>query len=201
MLRRASELTGYTLGARDGEIGTVGDFYFDDQSWTVQYLVAHTGSWLSDRLVLIARSALRPTNPDDRVIPVDVTKEEVENSSSPDTNRPLDRHDPHLRSTYAMSGCHIQAEDAAFGHVEDFVIDDEAWMIRYLIVDTRNWWPGKRVLVSPQWVERVNWTDSKIFVALPRETIKQAPEYTADAVITREYEAALYRHYKRERYW
>jgi hypothetical protein len=100
-----------------------------------------------------------------------------------------------------MSGCHIQAEDAAFGHVEDFVIDDEAWMIRYLIVDTRNWWPGKRVLVSPQWVERVNWTDSKIFVALPRETIKQAPEYTADAVITREYEAALYRHYKRERYW
>jgi hypothetical protein len=201
MLRRASELTGYTLGARDGEIGTVGDFYFDDQSWTVQYLVAHTGSWLSDRLVLIARSALRPTNPDDRIIPVDVTKEEVENSSSPDTNRPLDRHDPHLRSTYAMSGCHIQAEDAAFGHVEDFVIDDEAWMIRYLIVDTRNWWPGKRVLVSPQWVERVNWTDSKIFVALPRETIKQAPEYTADAVITREYEAALYRHYKRERYW
>ena len=54
MLRRASELTGYTLGARDGEIGTVGDFYFDDQSWTVQYLVAHTGSWLSDRLVAIA---------------------------------------------------------------------------------------------------------------------------------------------------
>ena len=201
MLRRTSELTGYTLGARDGEIGTVGDFYFDDQSWTVQYLVAHTGSWLSDRLVLIARSALRPTNPDDRIIPVDVNKEEVENSSSPDTNRPLDCHDPHLRSTYAMSGCHIQAEDAAFGHVEDFVIDDEAWMIRYLIVDTRNWWPGKRVLVSPQWVERVNWTDSKIFVALPRETIKQAPEYTADAVITREYEAALYRHYKRERYW
>ena len=79
-----------------------------------------------------------------------------------------------------MSGYHIQAADGEIGHVEDFIIDDETWAIRYLIIDTRNWWPGKKVLVSPQWIERVSWSESKVFVNLPRETIKQSPEYTED---------------------
>ena len=200
MLRRASELNGYTLGARDGEFGTVGDFYFDDRSWTVQHLVAHTGKWLSDRLVLVPSAALHPVNHDKRLIPVDLTKEEIENSASPPVGR-SSRQPPHLRSIWAITGCHLQAEDGELGHIEDFVIDDEAWIIRYLIVDTRNWWPGKRVLLAPQWVARVNWTDSKVWVALHRDTIEQAPEYTADAPITRAYEAALYRHYQREQYW
>ena len=65
--------------------------------------------------------------------------------------------DPHLRSTRDVSGHHIQAADGEIGHVEDFIIDDETWAIRYLIIDTQNWWPGKKVLVSPQWIERVSW--------------------------------------------
>ena len=44
---------------------------------------------------------------------------------------------------------------------DDFVIDDESWAIRYLIVDTRNWFPGKKVLVSPQWIRRVSWSEAK----------------------------------------
>ena len=43
MLIKASELKGLKLGARDGEIGRVKDFYFDDQNWVVRYLVADTG--------------------------------------------------------------------------------------------------------------------------------------------------------------
>ena len=109
--------------------------------------------------------------------------------------------DPHLRSTDAVSGYHIQADDGEVGHVEDFVIDDETWAIRYLVVATRNWWPGKKVLVSPQWIERVSWSESKVFVNLSREAIKQSPEYTAEALITRDYEAGLYGHYQLEGYW
>jgi hypothetical protein len=52
--------------------------------------------------------------------------------------------DPHLRSTHQVTDYHIQAKDGEIGHVEDFIIDDETWAIRYLIVDTRNWWPGKK---------------------------------------------------------
>ena len=109
--------------------------------------------------------------------------------------------DPHLRSTHDVSGHHIQAADGEIGHVDDFIIDDETWAIRYLVIDTRNWWPGKKVLVSPRWIERVSWSESKVFVNLPRETIKQSPEYTEESLLTRDYEARLHRHYNRDGYW
>jgi hypothetical protein len=109
--------------------------------------------------------------------------------------------DPHLRSTYGVSGHHIQTLDGELGHVADFIIDDENWAIRYLIVDTHNWWPGKKVLVSPQWIERVSWGERKVFVNLSRETIKQSPEYTDEALLTRDYEISLLGHYNRKGYW
>ena len=109
--------------------------------------------------------------------------------------------DPHLRSTHDVSGHHIQAADGQIGHVEDFIIDDETWAIRYLIIDTRNWWPGKKVLISPQWIDRVSWDESKVFVNIPRKTIEQSPEYTEQSLISRDYETGLHRHYNRQGYW
>jgi len=109
--------------------------------------------------------------------------------------------DPHLRSTHDVRGHHIHAADGGIGHVEDFVIDDEIWAIRYLVIDTKNWWPGKKVLVSPRWIDRVSWSESKLFTSLSREVIKQAPEYTADSLLTRDYESGLHRHYDRPGYW
>ncbi|HEY5282569.1 MAG TPA: PRC-barrel domain-containing protein [Polyangia bacterium] len=109
--------------------------------------------------------------------------------------------DPNLRSTSVVTGYHVEARDGAIGHVEDFVIDDETWAIRYLIVDTRNWWPGKQVLIAPQWIERVSWSESKVFIHLSREAIKQSPEFTDESALTRDYEDALHRHYNRRGYW
>ena len=109
--------------------------------------------------------------------------------------------DPNLRSTDAVGGYEIQALDGEIGHVEDFIIDDETWAIRYLVVATRNWWPGKKVLISPQWIERVSWSESKAFVNLSREAIKHSPEYTPESLITRDYETGLFRHYQLEGYW
>jgi len=106
-----------------------------------------------------------------------------------------------LRSTHDVSGHNIQAADGEIGHVDDFIIDDETWAIRYLIIDTRNWWPGKNVLVSPQWIERISWSESRVFVNLPRETIKQSPEYTEESLLTRDYETRLHGHYNRKGYW
>lgn len=88
-----------------------------------------------------------------------------------------DRPDPHLRSTREVTGYHIQARDGQIGHVEDFTVDDETWIIRYLVLNTRNWLPGKKVLVAPRWVDRVSWLGSKVFVDLPRVSIKDNPEY------------------------
>jgi sporulation protein YlmC with PRC-barrel domain len=107
----------------------------------------------------------------------------------------------HLRSTNEVKSYNIQASDGEIGHVEDFIIDDEKWAIRYLVINTHNWWPGKKVLVSPHWIERVSWSESKVFVNLSRESIKNSPEYTGASLLTRDYETSLYRHYKRQGYW
>ncbi|OGV69451.1 MAG: photosystem reaction center subunit H [Lentisphaerae bacterium RIFOXYA12_FULL_48_11] len=109
--------------------------------------------------------------------------------------------DPNLRSTHEVSGYNIHATDGDIGHVEDFIIDDETWAIRYMIIDTRNWLPGKQVLVSPQWIERVSWQESKVFVNHSRESIKQSPEYAEKQLLTRDYETRLHRHYERQGYW
>lgn len=112
-----------------------------------------------------------------------------------------DSWDPHLRSTKDVTGHHIQAHDGEIGHVEDFIIDDETWAIRYLIIDTKNWWGGKKVLISPEWIDRISWKESKVYINLSREIIKQSPEYSDDFLITREYEDQLHQHYKLKGYW
>lgn len=247
MLHRAKGLKGYELDSLDGQIGKVKEFYFDDQHWTVRYLVADTGNWLTGKQVLISPYAVIAGAVEDRRIAVRLTKKQIEDSPLPISDKPVSRQfeeayyvyhgwpmywngaypwghypypmpaleparaqqagdakeawDPHLRSTRDVTGHFIQAVDGEIGHVEDFVIDDKTWAIRYLIIDTRNWWPGKQVLVSPQWIGRVSWEESKVFVNLAREKIQQAPEFTSESLLTREYEDQLYQHYNSRGYW
>ena len=245
MLSKAGTLTGYKLDSLDGEIGEVKEFYFDDRYWTIRYLVADTGNWLTGRKVLISPYALVAVIAAEQHITIDLTKRQIEDSPSLNSDKPVshqfeqayyghygwpmywggpyrwgpypyivrDREkrrepneggkawDPHLRSTYGVSGHHIQALDGEIGHVQDFIIDDETWAIRYLIIDTHNWWPGKKVLVSPQWIESVSWGERKVFVNLSREAVKQAPEYTEKSLLTRDYEIGLHQHYNRQGYW
>jgi hypothetical protein len=112
-----------------------------------------------------------------------------------------EQSDVHLRSTHEVSDYYIEATDGDLGHVEDFLIDDETWTIRYMVVATRNWWPGKKVLVSPEWIRSVSWTDSKVFVDLSREAIKNGPEYNESGPLNRDYEKQLYEHHRRPEYW
>jgi hypothetical protein len=106
-----------------------------------------------------------------------------------------------LSKVKTLIGYTLQARDGEIGSVKESVIDDASWEIRYLVVATKNWWPGKKVLVSPLWIERVEWSSSKVFINLSRETIQGSPEYTEDALLTRDYEIGLHRHYSRKGYW
>ena len=242
------DLKGYAIGATDGDIGKLDDFYFDDESWTIRYLVAETGDWLLNRKVLISPFALGKADLERERLNVTLTKKQVEESPSIDTDKPFSRqqeasyldyygypyywsgphlwgpmthprlpgaaqrrneearaereetNDVHLRSANEVTEYHIEATDGDIGHVEDFIIDEETWEIRYMVVDTQNWWPGKQVLVAPQWIGRVSWSDSKVYVDLSRETIKNGPEYHPEA-LHRKYEETLYDYYKRPKYW
>jgi len=110
--------------------------------------------------------------------------------------------DSNLRSTREVNGYRIEALDGSIGHVEDFVIEDMGWGIRYLVIDTRNWLPGgRKVLVPPPWIERVSWTEMKVHVDVSREAVKQSPEFDASFSVNREYETRLYDYYGRPKYW
>lgn len=103
--------------------------------------------------------------------------------------------DAHLRSARQVVGYHVSAVGGEIGHVEDFLFDDKTWEIRYAIVDTRNWWSGKRVLIRPQWIKRVSWKNQMIYVNLSRELIGKSPQWDSRQPVSRKYELELHQHY------
>jgi hypothetical protein len=115
--------------------------------------------------------------------------------------RQKESNDTHLRSTNEVAGYHIEAADGDIGHVQGFILDEEAWAIRYVVISTTNWWPGKKVLVSPAWMKKVSWGESKLYTGLTREAIKGAPEYIESRKISREFENDLHLHYGQPPYW
>jgi sporulation protein YlmC with PRC-barrel domain len=117
------------------------------------------------------------------------------------TTQPTEQGDPHLRSSREVTGYYIQASDGEIGHVDDLLVDDETWAVRYMIVDTKNWWPGKKVLISPRWISEISWATSQVRVDLSREAIKNAPEFDPSRPVSREYEAQLHNYYGRPIYW
>lgn len=263
MLHSAKELEGFAVGATDGDIGHVKDFYLDDHAWVIRYLVVDTGGWLSSRKVLVSPIAVGAPNRERRLLPASISREQVRKSPDIDTDKPVSRQhemtysdyynypyywggagywgggmypnliapgygglgvsnpisgegqremsrresarheqeDPHLRSCNAVVGYHIHASDGDIGHVAGMLIDEQTWAVRYLIVDTSNWWLGHQVLVAPQWIESVNWSDETVTVSVTRQAVKDAPVYDPQAQLSREDEDRLHEHHGRTGYW
>jgi sporulation protein YlmC with PRC-barrel domain len=126
--------------------------------------------------------------------------ENIRTSAQPASTK-SDKSDPHLRSSQEVFGYYIQARDGDIGHVEDFIIEDKNWTIQYMVVDTQNWIPGKKVLVAPTWIEQVDWDEAKVLVDLKEETIRNSPEYDPSSQLNRQYETDLHDHYERPKYW
>jgi len=246
MLTNTKDLNGLVIRAKDGELGSIDEIYFDDQSWSVRYLTVNTDGWLGGRQVLISPMSASGVDWQAKRIDVGLTKAQIENSPDIDKHKPVSRQheaayatyyglpyywegpglypmgvmppidevtdevavnlrkqilDSHLRSNAEVEGYYIEASDGEIGHVDRLILDDDSWTIRYLEVSTRNWWPGKKVLVSPAWVEKVSWEESKVYVGITRDAIQSCEEYVDDRPLTREYEARIYAHYGRTPYW
>ena len=242
MLRSIKEIYNYVLQAEDGEIGRCKDFLFDDEHWTVRYMVVDTGKWLLGKKVLISPISLGEPDWGSEHFPVRLTKEQIEEAPGLDEDAPFSRQheirwtrhyglpyywegsgvwgkagypnalfikkelevmseeiadavETHLRSAIEVSGYHIRATDDEIGHVQDFILDDETWTIRYMVVDTRNWLPGRKVLVAPPWINSVDWAERKVSIAMTRNEVENSPEYDPSAPPTSEYEAGLSKHY------
>ena len=91
MLRNVNHLKGFAIRATDGEIGTLDQFYFDDESWAIRYLVVNAGDWLGGRLVLVSPIALRQAEWESKRLDVALTQKQIENSPPIDTHKPVSR--------------------------------------------------------------------------------------------------------------
>lgn len=100
MLRSLQELHSYTIGATDGDIGHVSDLYFDDQAWVVRYLVVQTGSWFTDRKVLISPFSAGEPDWAAKRLPVSISREQLKNSPDIDTDQPVSRQHETQYSDY-----------------------------------------------------------------------------------------------------
>jgi hypothetical protein len=103
--------------------------------------------------------------------------------------------DPHLLSVAAVTDYHVDATDGPIGHIENFIIDDACWEIRYVVIDTRHFWPGKHVLLSPHAVTEVDWLRHEIRLNLSREAVRASPAWNSDDLIDAEFEMRLHTHY------
>lgn len=226
MQRSVNQLVGYTIQASDGELGRVEEFYFDDASWTVRYLVVRVGRWHHCRRVLLSPVALGTPEWGSRRFPVRLSLEQVRHSPDIDTDKPVYRQheiqlhqhyawpfywgagpfpaggispvlpvvssrgraetpdpspgavqpNPHLRSSWHVTGYAVHARDGEVGHIADYTLGDQSWAIRYLVVDTGNWLPGMRVSVESQLATRISWDEATVFLDLPREFFRHRTE-------------------------
>ncbi len=245
MLRSVQSIIGYTILATDGDIGSVADLYFDDDSWEIRYTVIETGTWISRHQVLLSPVVFTKAQLKEMKIPTLLSREQVEKSPDIETDRPVSRQNeirlhsyygwpyywsvtsteyvpppppisvtrtdepepdpgkanPHLRSYSELLNYAIHATDGDLGYVEDFIIDDMEWIIHYLVVNTRSWLPGRKVLMAPRWVRRISWSESSVHVDMSKESVKNSPEYDPREPVNREYELRLYDYYGRPKYW
>jgi len=109
--------------------------------------------------------------------------------------------DPHLRSARSVMGYHVRASDGEIGYIQDLLVDEDTWAVRYIVVDTGDWWPGHQVLVSPQWIQEIDWADEGVLVDLTRSAVKLAPPFASTDELSRRREARLFAHYGRIGYW
>jgi hypothetical protein len=106
-----------------------------------------------------------------------------------------------LYSGKEIRGYHIHALDGEIGHVDDFIIDEGSWSVRYLQIDTSNWIGGKTVLLATRWIQRIDPADGKIHVEVTKDRIENSPQFNQNELIDRPFEERLHQHYGLPAYW
>lgn len=141
------------------------------------------GAGLGDTMGGAISPAVAPVAP-----PLMVTRQINEDLPADEAGAPPAAHesessgDPHLRSVRELRDYGIGARDGEIGHVEDLLIDASEWTVHQLVVDTKNWWPGRKVVVSPDHIHEARWSDRTVSVDLTRDQVKNAPEFATEHV-------------------
>ncbi len=103
--------------------------------------------------------------------------------------------DQHLRSMKEVAGYHVHAIDGEIGHIDDFLVEEPSWNIRYAKVDTKNWWPGAMVLISPHSISMIDWSERLVFLGVNRQKVRRSPSYDPGMTVDGAYEEQFLTYY------
>lgn len=259
MLRNLKKIFGFTLFGEGQEYGTIKDFYFDEDKMKIRYGIVDTGTWLKNRKVLISPKEFMKPDFEHGVLPVELTKKEIEESPPISKEKPLSQimeekvtnyfewpkywigtstgepvnanfllgekikemrqnktnkeqrekyivaregnKETNLRSSKEVIGYNIKAIDGEIGKLDGLIVEDNYWLIRYLIIDTGKWLPSRKVIFPPEWLEGISWNKEQIIFPFSKEEIRHAPDYDPDVPVSRVYEEKLYEYYQKQKYW
>ncbi len=125
----------------------------------------------------------------------DVLQAGLQPQAAPSRRTDVPHEDPHLRSGNTVMRYYVHASDGDIGHVAGFLIEEKTWAIRYLVVNTSNWWVGHQVILPLDAIIGMSWTDSIMTVSLTRHSIRNSPHYAGTTLLDRAAEEAMHHHY------
>jgi sporulation protein YlmC with PRC-barrel domain len=187
MFRSIKSLSNYAIYGTDGYIGKTSEFLFNEKTWKVRYLVVETDTRFPDRTILLAPTALGQFDLKSQMFTTEKKLQPIRE----------EEQDPYLPRTEDVIGYTIHALDGEIGAVEDLIVDDEAWSIRYLVVNTGSWLSGKNVLVLADWIRKVEWLEEKVYLDSFKREVKNSLEYNPSDAVNQEQEIRLYDYYSR----
>jgi sporulation protein YlmC with PRC-barrel domain len=193
MLRSIKEVLGIRLLTDEGIIGKVQDFYFNYEDWTIRYLVIKTGPWIFGRKVSIPTTKLGSPDLKSRLIPVSLTKEQIENDVSYNAETLITPQQDYLRPISEVIEYQVYGEDGGIGEVDDFIFEEhETWLIRSLVVKMRERLFSKKVVIASFFVELISFGKSATYINLIKDTIENSPEFDREEHINKELETSSY---------
>ena len=111
------------------------------------------------------------------------------------------KYHPHLHTIDHIRNFTLQANDGEIGHIKDFLFRPFDWVLRYVVLDTGNWLPGKKVVIPVDWIEEIDWESRHIRVEVTLEQVKESPSLEAIDRLDRAFEQSFYDYYQRPGYW
>lgn len=210
MLRSLNALLGYRILADDGPAGKVCDFLFHETDWTIGHVIADVGSWWHTRRVLVPRVALKRPVGIIEVLPISWKRSQVKGSPVAESvgqvtqqlsnlvasgSVAVPAQEEPLCSTVEVTGYQANAMDGQIGTVEDFIVDDEEWHIRYLVLGIKLDKVDRRALSASEWVVGIDKDAKVVSLNLSRREVYDSPEYDPRVPINRDIEGRLYDYY------
>jgi len=233
MLRTLSKLIRFSVHATDIDIGSVKDFYFDDQSWKVRYILIGFGDWLHEKDLLISTVAVGRTGLE--AIDTPLSSEQLKNCPSIEIEKGITRKFEELLHEYfswpfyweekfipgssicsevsvggqcgkkvylwsfiEVKGYSLNTSDGEAGYIQECIVDDDGWKVRFFVINLRSIFSAKRVLIPPSCIKRISRSVSAFESCISKDKLERAPEYKTTDDITADFERMLLLHYNKQ---